>query len=116
MVRGPRSCGDLGLRVERKSDREPLRPRCLDDGGQVLTGLEMNGDAVGPGLGERLEVAFGLEDHQVAIDRTAGFVDQRRNRLEDDRAGRDRRHEVAVADVEVEDTDAGSEQHLDLLA
>ena len=46
----------------------------------------------------------------------AALVDRLRDRPEDDRPDRDRLDEVPVADVEVEDPDAGVEQRLDLRA
>ena len=46
----------------------------------------------------------------------AALVDQRRDRAEHDGPDRDRRDEVAVADVEVEDAGACVEQRFDLLA
>ena len=55
-------------------------------------------------------------DHQVAVDHPALAVDERRDRLEHDRADRDRLDEVPVADVEVEDARARAQQDLDLLA
>jgi hypothetical protein len=71
--------------------------------------------AVASGLGDRLEVPLRLLDHQVAVEHPAEPVDERRNRLEDDRPHRDRRDEVPVADVEVEDPRAGAEERLALL-
>ena len=56
-----------------------------------------------------------VADHQVAVDDAAGRVDHRRDRAEDDGPDRHRWHEVAVADIEVEDPAAGAEECVDLL-
>ena len=55
-------------------------------------------------------------DHQVAVESRPRIVDALCDRLEDDRAHRDRRDEVPVADVEVEHSRPGAQQLFDLLA
>ena len=52
----------------------------------------------------------------MAVEHAAEPVDDRRDRLEDDRADRDRLDEVPVTDVEVEDAHARLHDRLDLLA
>ena len=69
-----------------------------------------------PGLGEGLDLALGLGDHQVDVDRAAGRVDLVGDRGEDQRPDRDRRHEVPVHDVEVDHPGAGVHHLVDLLA
>src|SRR5918996_2359395 len=90
-------------RVECDSDPEPAGA-CLGDVVQrVLTGLDVEGHAVSTGSCDSLEVPFRALDHEVAVETTAPRVHERRDRGEYDRADRDLRDEVAVADVEVED-------------
>ncbi len=76
----------------------------------------MEGDAVAARLRELLEVVRRVVDHQVAVDASVLRVDHRCDRAQHDRPDRHRRDEMAVADVEVEDADAGVQQGLDLLA
>ena len=56
------------------------------------------------------EVVLGVVHHQVAVEHAAAVVDERRDRVEHDRADRHRLDEVAVADVEVEDAGAGVQE------
>ena len=58
----------------------------------------MHGDDVGAGLGERLNILFGLDDHQVDVD---AFLRGGSNRLDDDGANRDVGHEAAIHYVDV---------------
>ena len=104
------------LRIERHPDLQSVLPRQGDDIRQVRTRLEVDGDAVGAGLGELRDMPLRPLDHQVDIEYAALAVDERRDPLEHDRADRHRRDEVTVADVEVEDAALGAQQHLDLLA
>ena len=90
--------------------------RSQHDVPQVRAYLEVNGDAVRPCLLELLELPLGREHHQVAVEHPTGVMHERGDRLEHDRAHRDRRDEVAVADVEVEDAGLGAQQRVDLLA
>ena len=69
-----------------------------------------------PPAAARPRSACGLVDHHVHVEPAAEAVDERRDRLEHDRADRDRLDEVAVADVEVEHQHTGAHQVLDLLA
>jgi len=64
----------------------------------------------------RFEVLFGRLRHQMTVDHGACVVDPLGNRLQDDRPDRDRRNEVTVADVEMEDAHAGAKENVDLLA
>ena len=93
----------LGLGVEGDADAQLELARLGDHAGQVLAGLVVDGDAVAAGLGELAKVLLRVLDHQVAVEHAAGLVDDRRDRLRDDRADRDRLDEVAVTHVEVED-------------
>ena len=104
------------LRLERESHLKIVRARREHDGRQVRARLVVHGDAVAAGLLDRSEVLLGTLSHQVTVDERAARVDDRRDRLEDDRAHRDRLDEVTVADVEVEHMHAGAKEHVDLLA
>ncbi len=75
----------------------------------------MDGDHVGAGLGERLDLALGALDHQVAVEDSAAGVDQVADRLRDQRSDRDRRDEVPVHRVHVDHLGAGVHHELDLL-
>ena len=105
----------VGLGLDRQPDLEAVLARLRRDGRRVGDGLEMERDAVGARGLERAEVVLRVVDHQVAVDHPALAVDERRDRLEHDRADGDRLDEVPVADVEVEDPRARAEQLLDLL-
>ena len=106
----------LRLRVERDAGSEPELTRLRDHAREVGAGLVVHRDAVPAGLRDRLEMLPGRLDHQVAVEDAAALVDERRDRLEDDRADRDRLDEVPVADVELEDLRARVHDDLDLLA
>ena len=69
-----------------------------------------------PGLGEGLHVALGPLDHQVDVEDRLRAVDLLGERLDHERAHRDRRDEVAVHDVDVDDGGAGVQHDLHLLA
>ena len=71
---------------------------------------------VGAGLGERVDLALGPLDHQVHVEHRTGAVDALAQRRDDDRPHRDRRDEVAVHDVDVDDPRAGVEHLLHLRA
>ena len=71
---------------------------------------------VGAGLREVLDVTLGPLDHQVHVDDPARLVDLLGQRVDDQRAHADRRHEVAVHDVHVDRAGAGVEHRVDLLA
>jgi len=76
----------------------------------------VEGDTVAARRRDRFEVLHRVLDHQVHVDHAPVVVDQRRDRLEDDRAHRDRLDEVPVAHVEVEDAALGAQQRLELRA
>ena len=107
---------DLRSRVEGDPDPEAVLAGLSDHGRDVVHGLDVEGDAVAARLRELLEVVRRVVDHQVAVDASALRVDHRCDRAQHDRPDRHGRDEVAVADVEVEDADAGVQQGLDLLA
>jgi len=81
---------------------------------RVWRRLAMEGDRVGAGGGEGLDVALRRLDHQVDVDRAAGGVDPVGDRGRDQRSDRDRRDEVAVHHVEVDHPRAGVHHLLDL--
>ena len=89
-------------------DAEPVLARRAATAAEVVRHLVVEGDAVAAGCGDLLEVARRVVDHQVAVDAPPAAWIDRRDRAQDDRPDRDRRDEVAVADVEVEDADAGA--------
>ncbi len=67
----------------------------------------VEGDRVGAGPGELIELAVGLLDHQVDVQHTAAVVDQIGDRGGDQWTDRDRRNEGSVHHVEVDDPGAG---------
>ena len=99
----------LGLRlgIEGDADAEPVLAAARDRRGHVVDGLVVEGDAVAARRSRSAAKCARVVDHQVAVDDARQRVDERRDRLEHDRPHRDRRDEVAVADVEVEDPRAG---------
>ena len=107
---------DGGPRV----DRDARQAAELADRGEGPVGVRgrllVEGDRVGAGLGEGLDVALGLGDHQVHVDDAAGIVDGVRDRREDQGADRYRGHEMAVHDVEVDDAGAGVHDLIELRA
>ena len=115
-VRGLRRHLDVRPGVEGDADLEPVLARLGDHAGDVVRGLDVEGDAVAARLRDLREVVRRVVDHQVAVDATAVLVDHRSDRAQHDGADRHRRDEVAVADVEVEDARARVQQVLDLLA
>ena len=62
----------------------------------------MEGDAVGAGLGELLDLVLRALDHQVDVERAAPVMDLVRDRCRDQRPDRDRRDEVTVHHVDVD--------------
>ena len=115
-VRGLGPHLDRRSRIERDADAEPVLASLRKDGTDVVHHLDVEGDAVATGGSDLLEVVRRVVDHQMAVDPAVHPVDHRRDRTQDDRPDRHRRDEVPVADVEVEDPDAGVEQELDLVA
>ena len=83
---------------------------------QVRRRLDLDEDAVGAGVGELVDLALGALDHEVDLEDRARVVDLVAQGLDDDRPHRDRRDEVAVHDVDVDDLGAGLEHRADLLA
>ena len=88
----------------------------LDRLPRLLTRLDVERDAVPARLLDHLEVVLGVADLQVAVDHAFELVDERRDRLEDDRANGDGLDEMAVADVEVEEPGTRPDQVVDLIA
>ena len=87
----------LGLMAapERQSSARMLGERAV----QVGAGLVVHGDAVGAGLGERLEVAVGIGDHQVQLEREVGHASQRPHGVG---AEGEVRHEDAIHHIDVQ--------------
>ena len=69
-----------------------------------------------PALANAVDVALRPVDHQVDVEHRARGVDLLGERLDDQRAHGDRRDEVAVHDVDVDDRRAGVEHVAHLLA
>ena len=69
-----------------------------------------------PALANSGDLALGALDHHVDVDQRAGVVDAVGERGDDQRPHRERRHEVAVHDVDVDDARAGVEHLADLVA
>ena len=65
---------------------------------EVARALHVHGEPVRSRVGEGLEIATGLRDHEMRLERKAGHPTKR---ADDDRADRDVRHEVPVHDVDV---------------
>jgi hypothetical protein len=71
---------------------------------------------VGARLREVWDVTFGALDHQVHVDDPTRVVHLVGQRVDDQRAHRDRRHEMAVHDVDVDRPRARVHHRRDLLA
>jgi hypothetical protein len=81
----------------------------------VWRGFDVDGDVVGARLREVCDVTLGAVDHQVDIDERTRGVDLLGERVDDQRAHADRRHEVPVHDVDVDGLRARVEHRGDLL-
>ena len=114
--------GDLGERADGggRVDRHARARAGLADQvrgvGEVRRRLGVEGDRVRARLGELLDVALGTLDHQVHVEHRAGVVRGVRERRHDERADRDRRHEVPVHHVDVDHARSGLQHLLHLLA
>ena len=64
----------------------------------MQAGFDVDGEEVGPGADEGLDVALGFDDHQVDIERQPRALP---DGLDDGRSDGDVRHEAAVHDVHV---------------
>ena len=102
-----------------RADRHPGgAARLLDRADRVVDvrrGLGVERDVVGARPWRTRDLALGALDHQVHVDQRAGGVDAVGERGDDERPHRDRRHEVAVHDVDVDDARAGVEHLADLV-
>ena len=78
--------------------------------------LPVHDQRVGAGGGELLDAPLGALDHQVHVEHAPALVDVVAQRVDDQGADRDRRHEVAVHHVHVDHARAGVHHQLDLLA
>ena len=83
---------------------------------QVRAGLDVHRARVGAGLRELGQLALGLLDHEVHVDRAAALVHEVGERRHDARAERDHGDEMPVHHVDVERARAGVEQLDDLAA
>ena len=70
----------------------------------MRSGLDMHGDNVGAGLGERFEIRIARRDHQMNVERLSGVAAQRLHHV---RSDRDVGDEMAVHDVDVDPVGAG---------
>ena len=70
---------------------------------RVGIGLQVDRDAVGAGVGECLHLLGGTLDHEMHVQDSPCGVHVVGDRRGDERADRDRRDEVAVHDVDVDD-------------
>ena len=89
---------DRRRRIEHDAGLDAERLDRVDRAMQVRQHLDVHRDHRGAGVGERLDVAIGIRDHQVDVERHRGDALER---LDDRRADRDVRHEVAVHHVDV---------------
>jgi hypothetical protein len=76
----------------------------------------MNGYAVRTRLCERLDLIFRALDHQMDIHCATGSMHLSGYGAADERPNRDRRHEMSIHHVEVDDACARLHDHLDLFA
>ena len=110
---------DVGRRgrVERQARVEPGVAHGLKRVVHVRRGLPVDGDRVGARPPRSPSIApLRALDHEVHVEHAAALVHQVAERVDDQRADRDRRHEVAVHHVHVDDARAGVHDRLDLLA
>ena len=80
---------------------------------QVREHLGVHGEGGRAGLGERVEEAVGIRNHQVHVERHGGHALER---SDDGDANRDVRHEVAVHDVHVDEISPAALRRADGLA
>ena len=69
--------------------------------------LEVHGDRVGAGLGELLDLPFGALDHEVHVEHAARPLHLAGERFHDQRADGDRRNEVAVHHIHMDNARTG---------
>ena len=75
--------------------------------------LGLNKKMIGAGFGKSVDIAFGLDDHQMHIERLRG---RSAHRIDDRGAEGDVRHEPAVHDIDVNPIGAGLVDRADFLA
>ena len=105
------SIGDAG--AERDGGLLPERSDVRDGGRQIGHRLGVHVDEVGARAREVLQVAVGLDDHQVEIERNRRRL---ADRLHDRGTQRDVRDELAVHDVDVDHVGARRRDRLHLFA
>jgi hypothetical protein len=81
----------------------------------VRRGLDVHGDRVGPRRGEALDEALRPLHHQVNVEPAPGLLHRLPDRFDHRKADRDRRHEVPVHDVDMDDPRAGVHDRPNLL-
>ena len=70
----------------------------------IRSGLGVDGDDVRAGIGKRLNIVIGVDNHEVDIDDALG---RRTDRLDDEWPNRDVRNESTVHDIDVNPIRAG---------
>ena len=93
---------DRRLEVECQTDAQARRSRFLDRGRRLGNRFQMEADDVETGIVQLIEEALGRIDHEMPVQRSGR---DRSETLHDHGPQRDRRHEVAVHDVDVEHLD-----------
>ena len=104
---------DRGAGIERDAGPLAERPDRLQAAMQVRARLGVDGDQVGAGARERLEVRLVGLDHQVHVERLGRERPERPHHL---RAEAQIGHEVAVHDIEMDPVGAGGVDRAHLLA
>ena len=93
------------MRIEHDSGFLTEAPDLGERALEMNARFDVHADHVRSGLGESLEIALGLDDHQVDVDRQTGRA---ANRSDDDRTERDVRDEATVHHVDVDPVGAGA--------
>ena len=79
----------------------------------VRAGLDMHGDDVGAGLGERFQIRIARRDHQMHVERLFGVAAHRLHHIRPDR---DVGHEMTVHDIDMDPVGAGGVDRAHFLA
>src|SRR5215210_3115261 len=107
---------DARLRIEGDTDSKPELTSRLDHVPGLVGNLDVEGDAVSARVLDLAEMVLRVVDHEMAVDPPAPAVDQRGDRLQNDRADRHGLDEMAVPDVEMKDPRPRAKEVLDLVA
>jgi hypothetical protein len=108
--------GDGGAGVDRDAGARAELAHHLHRICDVRRGLGVHRHRVGSGLHEVSDVALGPVDHQMHVEHRANLARLPRDPVENQRADRDRRHEVAIHHVHVDHARPRGEHLADLLA